>query len=46
MVYNKRVRRLRGRTKWVEEWEGGELEGEIRGVEVGGGGSPTGTGAL
>ncbi len=36
--YNKRVRSLRGRIKGVEGWEFGELEGRIRGVEVGGGG--------
>jgi hypothetical protein len=36
MVYNKRARSLRGRIKGVEGWEGGELEGRIRGVEVGG----------
>ncbi len=30
MVYNKRVRSLRGRIKGVEGWEGGELEGRIR----------------
>ncbi len=42
MVYNKRVRSLKGRIKGVEGWEGGELGGgeggRIRGVEVGGGG--------
>ncbi len=30
MVYNKRVRSLRGRIKGVEGWEGGELEGRIK----------------
>jgi hypothetical protein len=48
MVYNKRVRSLWGRIKGVEGWEGGELEGENKRVEVGGGGWGcwTGTGAL
>jgi hypothetical protein len=42
MVYNKRVRSLRGRIKGVEGREGGELEGENkRGV-----GGRTGSGAL
>jgi hypothetical protein len=36
--YNKRVRSLRWRTKVVEGWVCGELEGRIRLVEVGGGG--------
>jgi hypothetical protein len=37
MAYNKRVR-SQGRIKGVEGWEGEELEGRLRGVEVGGGG--------
>jgi hypothetical protein len=35
MFYYMRVRSLRGRINGVEGLEGGELEGEIRGVEVG-----------
>ncbi len=48
MVYNKRVRSLRGRIKGVDGWEVGELEGEnTRGGGGGGGlGWGTGTGAL
>jgi hypothetical protein len=47
MVYNKRVRSLRGRIKGVEGWEGGELEGESkRGGGGGEGGCGTGTGVL
>jgi hypothetical protein len=39
MVYNKRMRSLRGRIKGVEGWEGGNLRGRIRGVELGGAGA-------
>ncbi len=46
MVYYKRVRSLRGRIKGVKGWERGSWRGRIRGVEVGGGGWGTGTGAL
>jgi hypothetical protein len=30
MVYNKRVRSLRGRIKGVEGWEGGELAAKLK----------------
>jgi hypothetical protein len=47
MVYNKRVRNLKGRIKGVEGWDGGELEGENkRGGGGGGGVMGTGTGVL
>jgi hypothetical protein len=38
MVYNKRVRSLRGIIKGVEGWEGGELKGENKRGGGGGGG--------
>jgi hypothetical protein len=46
MVYNKRVRSLRGK---IKRWRGGRVgswRGNIRGVEVGLGGWGTGTGVL
>jgi hypothetical protein len=47
MVYQKRVRSLRGRLKGMEGWEGGELERENkRGGGGGGGWGGPGTGAL
>jgi hypothetical protein len=46
MVYNKRVKSLKGRIKGVEGWEGEELEGEKKRGGGGGGGLGTGTGAL
>jgi hypothetical protein len=42
MVYNKKVRSLRGRIKGVDWWEGGELEGENKMVGWGGGGGGLG----
>ncbi len=38
MVYNTRVRSLRGSIKGVEGWEGGELEGKKKSGRGGGGG--------
>ncbi len=46
MVYNKRVRSLRGRIKGVEGGRVGSWRGRIKGVEVEGGGWGTRTGAL